>query len=45
VRGEEFGIHLRVDHTCLGEAGGGAPEGIGEREGGGGDVRHERHPA
>ena len=45
VRGEELGIHLRVDDAGLGEALGGAAEGIGERERGGGNVRHERHPA
>ena len=45
VRGEELGIHLRVHDARLGEALRGAAEGIGERERGGGNVRHERHPA
>ena len=45
AKAEELGIHLRVDDARLGEALGGAAEHVGERDRGGGNVRHERHPA
>ena len=40
VRGEEFGIHLRIVHARGAQARGGAPEGITERHGIGGHRRH-----